>query len=279
MKFGISTFITDYSIDCKELGPALEDFGFDSLFVAEHTHIPTSRKTPFPGGTDLPKQYSHTLDPFASLGAVAAVTKDLLVGTGISLVMQHDPIVLAKNVASVDYISGGRFMFGIGGGWNEDEMNNHGTKYSLRWKILRERILAMKEIWTKDEAEFHGEFVDFDPIWSYPKPKADPHPPIMMGGDGARTLDRIIDYADEWMPIAGRSEHLTERIAELQSKAKAVGRDPIPVTIFGARPLEKDIEAWIEAGVGRCLFMLPSVPAEQSIEMLKKYAEAVKAFR
>jgi probable F420-dependent oxidoreductase len=278
MKFGISTFITDYSIDCTELGVAMEDLGFDSLFVAEHTHIPTSRKTPFPGGTELPKQYSHTLDPFSSLGAVAAVTKNLLVGTGICLVMQHDPITLAKNVASLDYLSGGRFMFGIGGGWNEDEMNNHGTKYTLRWKILRERILAMKEIWTNEEAEYHGEFVDFDPIWSYPKPKSNPHPPVMMGGDGAKTLDRIIDYADEWMPIGGRSEHLTERMAELQGMAKAAGRDPIPVTIFGARPLAKDIEAWAEAGVGRCLFMLPSVPSAESIGMLKNYAEAMKEF-
>lgn len=278
MKFGISTFITDYSIDCQELGPVMEDLGFDSLFVAEHTHIPTSRKTPFPGGTELPKQYSHTLDPLSSLAAVAAVTKNLLVGTGISLVIQHDPITLAKNIASVDYISGGRFMFGIGAGWNEDEMNNHGTKYTLRWKILRERIMAMKEIWTKEEAEYHGEFVDFDPIWSYPKPKSNPHPPILMGGDGAKTLDRIIDYADEWMPIGGRSEHLAERIAELQRMAKAAGRDPIPVTIFGARRDAKEIEAWAEAGVGRCLFMLPSVPAEQSIAMLKDNAEIIKEF-
>ncbi len=278
MKFGISTFITDYSIDCQELGPVMEDLGFDSLFVAEHTHIPTSRKTPFPGGTELPKQYSHTLDPLSSLAAVAAVTKNLLVGTGISLVIQHDPITLAKNIASVDYISGGRFMFGIGAGWNEDEMNNHGTKYTLRWKILRERIMAMKEIWTKEEAEYHGEFVDFDPIWSYPKPKSNPHPPILMGGDGAKTLDRIIDYADEWMPIGGRSEHLAERIAELQRMAKAAGRDPIPVTIFGVRRDAKEIEAWAEAGVGRCLFMLPSVPAEQSIAMLKDNAEIIKEF-
>jgi probable F420-dependent oxidoreductase len=278
MKFGISTFITDYSIDCTELGPAMEDLGFDSLFVAEHTHIPTSRKTPFPGGTELPKQYSHTLDPFTSLGAVAAVTKNLLVGTGISLVIQHDPITLAKNVASVDHISGGRFMFGIGAGWNEEEMNNHGTKYSLRWKIMRERILAMKEIWANEAAEYHGEFVDFDPIWSYPKPKSNPHPPILMGGDGAKTLDRIMDYADEWMPIGGRSDRLTERIAELQGMAKAAGRDPIPVTIFGVRRDPKEIEMWAEAGVGRCLFMLPSAPAEQSIEMLKGNAEIIKEF-
>ena len=147
---------------------------------------------------------------------MAAVTKDLLVGTGISLVMQHDPVTLAKNVASLDYVSNGRFLFGIGGGWNEEEMNNHGTKFGLRWKILRERILAMKEIWTNEEAEYHGEYVDFDPIWSYPKPKQDPHPPILMGGDGAKTFDRIIEYADEWMPIANRVEYLSGRITELQ---------------------------------------------------------------
>ncbi|HEY5475301.1 MAG TPA: TIGR03619 family F420-dependent LLM class oxidoreductase [Tepidiformaceae bacterium] len=170
MKFGIQMFPTDYAIPVTELGRAAEDLGFESLFFPEHTHIPTSRRTPYPGGTELPLEYSHTLDPFVAMAAVAAVTKTLKVGTGICLVMQRDPIVLAKEVASVDHLSGGRVLFGIGGGWNEDEMENHGTKPSERWKILRERIFAMKEIWTKDEAEYHGKYVNFDPIWSWPKP-------------------------------------------------------------------------------------------------------------
>jgi len=170
MKFGIQMFPIDYAIPVTELGRAAEDLGFESLFFPEHTHIPTSRRTPYPGGTELPLEYSHTLDPFVAMAAVAAVTKTLKVGTGICLVMQRDPIVLAKEVASVDHLSGGRVLFGIGGGWNEDEMENHGTKPSERWKILRERIFAMKEIWTKDEAEYHGKYVNFDPIWSWPKP-------------------------------------------------------------------------------------------------------------
>ncbi len=166
MKFGITMFPTDYAIDVITLGRAVEERGFDSLWFPEHTHIPTSRRTPWPGGAELPREYSHTLDPFVALGAVAATTDRLLLGTGICLVIQRDPITLANEVASLDFLSGGRFLFGIGGGWNEEEMEDHGTDPKLRWKILRERVLAMKEIWTTDEAEFHGRFVDFEPTWS-----------------------------------------------------------------------------------------------------------------
>lgn len=274
MKYGVQMFPTDYAIPVTELGKACEDLGFESLFFPEHTHIPTSRRTPWPGGAELPMEYSHTLDPFVACGAVAGVTKNLKFGTGICLVMQRDPITLAKEVASVDFLSGGRFLFGIGGGWNEDEMENHGTKPTLRWKILRERILAMKEIWTKDEAEFHGEFVDFDPIWSWPKPAQQPHPPVLIGGAGPRTLDRVIEYGDGWMPIGGRTGAvLGEKIKELQAKAKEAGRGPIPVSVFGVPPSKEAIEAYQEMGVDRVLFGLRPEGAEQVIPALKRYAE------
>src|SRR2546423_7894853 len=187
MHYGVCIFPTDYSIRIDELARAAEERGFESLFVTEHTHIPASRRTPFPGGTELPREYSHTLAPFVALTAAAAVTRTLKVGTGICLVIEHDPITLAKEVASLDLLSGGRFLFGIGGGWNAEEMANHGTAFRQRWRVLRERVLAMKEIWTKEEAEFHGQYVHFDKLWSYPKPVQQPHPPILMGGYGPTT--------------------------------------------------------------------------------------------
>jgi probable F420-dependent oxidoreductase len=279
MKFGLQMFPTDYAIPVTELGKAAEDLGFESLFFPEHTHIPASRRTPWPGGAELPKEYSHTLDPFVAMGAVAAVTKTLKIGTGICLVMERDPITLAKEVASVDFLSGGRVLFGIGGGWNEEEMENHGTKPSLRWKILRERVLAMKEIWTKDEAEYHGQFVDFDPIWSWPKPANKPHPPVLVGGDGPRTLERVVEYGDGWMPIGGRggSEHFKERIAELQRMAKEAGRDPIPVSVFGAAPQPETVERFEAMGVERILFSLRSASADEVLPAMKRYAEVIKA--
>ena len=247
MKYGVLMFPADYAIPVTELGRAAEDLGFESLLFPEHTHIPASRRTPWPGGAELPKEYSHTLDPFVAMAAVAAVTKTLKVGTGICLVGERDPITLAKEVASVDHLSGGRVLFGVGGGWNYEEMENHGTKPSLRWKIMRERILAMKRI-RADEAgldsaaEYHGQYVDFDPIWSWPKPVQKPHPPILVGGDGPRTLERVVEYGDEWMPIPGRGGDLATRIAELQSLAKAAGRGPMPVSLFGVPPSAEIVE-------------------------------------
>ena len=235
MKFGAFMFPTDYAINAAELAKALEDRGFESMFLPEHTHIPASRITPWPGGADLPKEYSHTLDPFVALGAAAAVTTKLKLATGICLVVERDPITLAKEVASLDHISGGRVLFGIGGGWNKEEMENHGTEYGTRWSLMKERVEAMKEIWTKDEAEYHGKFVDFDPIWSWPKPVQTPHPPVIVGGDGARTLQRVVRYGDEWMPILRRdTDHFRGRIAELNELAAQAGRAPIPVGLFGA---------------------------------------------
>ena len=276
MKFGVAFFPTDYAIDVIELAKICEDLGFESLFFPEHTHIPTSRITPWPGGAELPLEYSHTLDPFVAAGAALAVTKNLKVGTGICLVIERDPITLAKEVASVDFLSGGRFLFGIGGGWNLEEMENHGTRPAVRWKVLRERILAMKEIWTKDAAEYHGQYVDFDPIWSWPKPVQKPHPPIIVGGDGPRTLERVVEYGDEWMPIPGRnSQPLDSRIAELQSMAKAAGRGRIPVTLFGLPTDRSLIESYETMGIDRACFRLPSVAADDAISRLKRMAESM----
>ncbi|MCL6645433.1 MAG: LLM class F420-dependent oxidoreductase [Dehalococcoidia bacterium] len=274
MKYGIQMFPTDYAIPVTDLGRAAEELGFESVFFPEHTHIPTSRRTPWPGGGELPKEYSHTLDPFVVCAAVAAVTKTLKVGTGVCLVMQRDPIITAKEVASVDHLSGGRFLFGIGGGWNEDEMENHGTDPKLRWKILRERILAMKEIWTKDEAEFHGKFVNFDPIWQWPKPVQKPHPPILVGGAGPHTLDRVLEYGDGWMPIGGRTgQVLGAMIRELQERAKAAGRGPIPVSVFGVPPSKEVIAQYAEMGVDRVIFGVRPEGADQVLPALKRYAE------
>ena len=200
MLVGVFHFPTDYGIDVGELARELEAREFDSLFVCEHTHIPVSRRTPFPGGGELPKRYSHTHDPFVALAFAAAATRTLRLGTGIALVPQRDPIVTAKSVASLDRTLPGRFVFGIGGGWNAEEMENHGTHYESRFKILRERVLAMQALWTQDKAEFHGEFVAFDPVWLYPKPKQKPYPPILLGGESDHTLRRVVEFGNGWFP-------------------------------------------------------------------------------
>jgi probable F420-dependent oxidoreductase len=274
MKFGVTMFPTDYSIAPAPLAKAVEERGFESLLFPEHTHIPTSRRTPWPGGSELPREYSHTLDPFVALTAAAAATDRLLIGTGICLVIERDPITLAKEVASLDFLSKGRFIFGIGGGWNREEMENHGTDPAQRWKLLRERVLAMKAIWTEDEAEFHGELVNFGPVWSWPKPVQKPHPPILVGGDGPHTLQRVVEYGDGWMPIPGRGKiPLSERIAELNRLAAEAGRGPIPISLFGAQPRSELLERYAEAGVDRCVFWLPPAPAGEVLPILDRYAE------
>lgn len=278
MLFGTAIFATDYSIRPDELARELEQRGYESLWLPEHTHIPANRRTPYPAGGDLPKEYWHTHDPFVALTAAAAVTTRLRVATGICLIIERDPITTAKEVASLDMLSGGRFVFGIGGGWNAEEMENHGTAYKTRWRLLRERVLAMKEIWTKDESEFHGEFVNFDKIWAYPKPVQRPHPPILMGGDGATTFDRVVEFCDGWMPIGFRMRNLPERIAALHQHAEAAGRDPksISITIFGANPESKTLEAFEAAGVERAIFMLPPADRDTVLPLLDKYSAFIK---
>jgi probable F420-dependent oxidoreductase len=251
-----------------------EQRGFESMFVPEHTHIPASRETPYPAGGDLPREYWSTYDPFVSLASAASVTERLLLGTGICLMIERDPITTAKEVASLDRLSGGRVLFGIGAGWNQEEMRNHGTDPSRRFRLMRERVEAMKAIWTQDEAEYHGELVDFDPIWCWPKPMQEPHPPILVGGRGEKVLDRVVAYGDEWIPNRVRSpEDLGERIAELQRKADAAGRDPIPVTVFGAKPEARLLERLRTAGVTRSLFSLPAAPPDEVESALDRLAE------
>ncbi|MCH8800311.1 MAG: LLM class F420-dependent oxidoreductase [Chloroflexi bacterium] len=263
MDFGAMMFSTDYSIRPDDLAKMLEDRGFESMWVPEHTHIPADRTSPWPGGPDLPKDYWHTYDPFVALTAAAGATKDIKLGTGICLMIERDPIITAKEVASLDMLSRGRFIFGIGGGWNAEEMEDHGTNFKRRWRILREKILAMKEIWTQEEAEFHGDFVNFDKMWAYPKPVQRPHPPILMGGDGPTTFDRVVEYCDGWMPIGGRGSggaSLAEKIVLLKRQAEEAGRDPdsLNITSFGLRPDPDLIGRMREAGVDRVIFTLPS---------------------
>jgi probable F420-dependent oxidoreductase len=277
MHFGIAMFATEYAISPSELASEVEQRGFESIWFPEHTHIPASRRTPWPGGGELPREYWHTYDPFISLTAAASATTRLRLGTGICLVIERDPIVTAKEVATLDRLSNGRVIFGIGGGWNVEEMGNHGTEYKWRWRVLRERTLAMKEIWTEDEAEFHGEFVNFDPIWSFPKPVQKPHPPILMGGDGPTTFDRVIEFCDGWMPIGFRLVNVEEKIAALRRRAEEADRDPssISVTIFAAKPERKALEDLERAGVERAIFYVPSDGRDKVLPALDRYVQMI----
>ena len=281
MEIGAFMFVTDYSMGPAELARLLEERDFESMWVPEHTHIPASRRSPWPGGADLPQEYWHSYDPFVALSAAAAVTTNLKLGTGICLVVERDPITTAKEIASLDLLSNGRFMFGIGGGWNAEEMENHGTAYRSRWRLLRERILAMKAIWTEDAAEFHGEFVNFDKVWAYPKPVQKPHPPIFMGGDGATTFNRVVEFCDGWMPIAGRPGQegsLAEKIVLLRRQAEEAGRDPqdLPVSVYWmGRPRDDTVDRMTEAGVDRLIFGLPSAQRDEVMPRIDQCAELI----
>ncbi|HUY29259.1 MAG TPA: LLM class F420-dependent oxidoreductase [Candidatus Binataceae bacterium] len=275
VKFGISMFPTDYAIQPIELALAAEARGFESLWFPEHTHIPASRKTPFPGGAELPKEYSHTHDPFVALGAAAAVTKKLRLGTGVCLVIERDPIVLAKEVASLDVISGGRVELGIGAGWNVEEMENHGAQFKKRWKIVREKILAMRQIWTQEAAEFHGEFVNFDPIWMFPKPVQPGGPPILLGSQSKRAFERVAEYCDGWMPINFPRADFAASVKQLRDAEKAAGRKKLGISMFGSSSKEDEIRRLAELGFDRLIFPLPPAPRETVLPMIDKYAAIV----
>jgi len=280
MQLGLCTFATDDGIHPVSLGRLAEERGFESLFYPEHTHIPAGRVTPYPLGGELPREYSHTLDPFVALAAVAAVTDRIELGTGISLVVERDPIVTAKTVATLDHLSGGRVLFGVGAGWLLEEMRNHGTDPDTRFAVMRERVEAMRRIWTEDEAEYHGEHVDFDPIWSWPKPVRQPHPPVLVGGMGKRVLERVVAFGDEWMPnVASSVDDLGARIAELQRLAADAGRGPIGVTLFGTRRDADVIRRLGEAGVTRALFYLPAERPDETERRLDGMAELAETVR
>ena len=275
MKFGIATFVNDDSIDPVSLARAIEDRGFESLVVAEHTHIPASRESPYPAGGELPPFYYRTLDPFVTLAAAAAVTSKIELFTGIALLIQRDPITTAKEAASIDLISGGRFVFGVGAGWNIEELRDHGTDPKTRGALLDERIEAIKALWTAEPAEYHGKYVDFPLSYSRPKPIRQPHPPIFVGGNSDATVKRVIRHGAGWISNALPVEQLTERIDQLRDRA---GHD-VPLAMFGA-PADPDYwRAAEDLGFGRLALFLPTRPLDESLRLLDERAALVNQYR
>ena len=274
MNFGIATFPTEYSIAPTDLAVGLEERSFESMWVAEHSHIPASRKSPWPGGAELPRMYYDVMDPFVILSAAAAVTKQLKLATGICLIVQRDPFQTAKQIASLDQISNGRFLFGIGGGWNAEEIADHGTAFETRFRLMRERIEAMKAIWSESHAEYHGKFVDFEPVMTWPKPVQKPHPPIHVGGAFPGAVRRAIRYGDGWMPIHGR-DSIIDQLPALREMAIEAGRDPadIEITIYGCPAQPELIESYREAGVHRLVFGLPPEERGATLSRLDRMRE------
>src|SRR3954454_18605079 len=254
MDFGVGYFPTHDAMGPDALARMLEEHGQESLFFAEHTHIPASRETPYRDGAELPRKYAHTYDQFVALATAAAAPSRLRIGSGICLVTERAPIITAKEVASVDHMSGGRFEFGVGAGWNREEMRNHGTDPRVRMKVMRERVDAMKAIWTQEEASYSGEHVSFERIWSHPKPAQRPHPPVLVGGDGPTVLDRVLAFGDAWFPNYGRGGDLFGRIEELHSRAER----PTGVHVIGAPADPAALEQMREAGVRRAAHWLPT---------------------
>ena len=278
MKYGLTLFPTDYSIGPAELAREAESRGFESLWFPEHSHIPERRESPWPGGPELPKMYYDVLEPFVALAAAAAVTTTIKLATGICLVVQRDPIQLAKSVATLDRVAGGRFLFGIGAGWNAEEMRNHGTDFAKRFSLMRERVLAMVEIWTRSKPEFHGEHVDFAPILSWPKPLQLPHPPIHVGGGFPNGARRAVEYGNGWMPIFGR-DRIVDRLPALRRMLVDAGRDPtsFEVSIFGIGAQREELSKARDAGISRVIFGLPPEPAEKLLPLLDRHAELARS--
>ena len=273
MHIGLTMFPTEYAIQPHDLAREAEARGFESLWLPEHSHIPTSRKSPWPGGGELPKPYYYSYDPFVSLAAAAALTKTIKLATGVCLVIQRDPIHTAKEVSTLDRLSSGRFLFGIGAGWNAEEMADHGTAFETRFKLMRERILAMKEIWTHEKAKFAGEFVKFDETFQWPKPVQKPHPPIIIGGGFPHAAKRAIAYGDGWVPIGGRLDPL-QVLPQFRKMAKDAGRDPasLSFSLFGVARDPELLKRYRGAGVDRVVLQLPSKPREEILPMLDESA-------
>ena len=280
MQFGVTMFPTDYAIPPHELAIEAEARGFESVWFPEHSHIPTSRKSPWPGGPELPKWYYDTYDPFVAMGAAAVVTKTIKLGTGVCLVVQRDPIHTAKEVSTVDRLSNGRVLFGIGGGWNAEEMADHGTTdFKTRFKLVRERIEAMKEIWTKSKAEYHGEFVNFDPMMTWPKPVQKPHPPIIVGGAFPYGARRAVRYGDGWIPLRTRAGYAEVRdlLPKFHEMVKEGGRDvaSIPITIWNSKEDEDQLKRDRDAGVVRVVVSLESAKADAVLPELDRWAKLI----
>ena len=280
MQIGASMFFTDYSMAPTKLGIALEARGFESLWAPEHSHIPASRKSPWGGGGDLPKKYYDVMDPFVSLAAAAAVTKSLRLGTGVCLVQQRDAIQTAKLVASLDQISGGRFLFGIGIGWNQDEMENHGVAFASRAKLTREKIEAMIAIWTQSKAEYHGEFINFDPMMAWPKPVQKPHPPIIVGGAFPHGARRALRYGNGWIPISGRASagDIAEQLPRFKQMAAEAGRDPatVPLSLFSVPEDADTLKRYRDLGISRVVVSLESDNGEITLPILDRWAEIIR---
>jgi probable F420-dependent oxidoreductase len=277
MDLGIVLMLGSAGLAPQELGRAVEERGFDSLFCAEHTHIPVA-STRADGRPVRP--FADTYDPFVVLSAAAAVTSRIKLGTGVCLVTERDPITLAKEVASLDRLSGGRFLFGVGAGWNRAELANHGTDPRTRMALLADRVRAMREIWTVEEAEYHGEYVDFGPVWSWPKPVQQPHPPVLVGGNGPGTEDRVLAFGDEWLPQCGPLADVAEfrqRVTALRQRAADAGRGRIPVTVFAAPPRKGLLEEFADAGADRCLLALAYLDPSQTLAALDDWAGLIPA--
>jgi probable F420-dependent oxidoreductase len=279
MHLGLTMFATEYAIQPHDLAVEAEARGFESLWLPEHSHIPASRKSPWPGGGELPKPYYYSYDPFVSLAAAAALTKTIKLATGVCLVIQRDPIHTAKEVSTLDRLSSGRFLFGIGAGWNAEEMANHGTAFETRFKMMRERVLAMKEIWTHDKAKFSGEFVKFDETFQWPKPVQKPHPPVIVGGGFPHAAKRAVAYGDGWVPIGGRQLDPLEVLPQFRKMAKDAGRDPasLSISLFGVARDPELLKRYRDAGVDRVVLQLPSKSREEILPMLDESASFVRA--
>jgi probable F420-dependent oxidoreductase len=274
MKFGISTFVTDDGIDTVSLARAIEERGFESLAIAEHTHIPASRESAYPMGGELPSMYYRTLDPFVTLAAAAAVTSKIELMTGIALLIQRDPIITAKETASIDLISGGRFAFGVGAGWNIEELRDHGTDPKTRGALLDERVEAIKALWTSEPAEYHGKYVDFDAAYLRPKPVQKPHPPIYIGGDSDATVKRVVRHDAGWIANPLPADRLAKRIDQMRD---GLGHDVLLAT-FGT-PQDPDYWRTLEElGFGQVALLLPTKPHDESLRLLDDYAAAVAKY-
>jgi probable F420-dependent oxidoreductase len=279
VRCGVTMFPTDYSITPADLARALEEREFESLWLPEHTHIPLSRRSPWPGGDELPKMYYDVMDPFVSLASAASVTTRLRLATGICLVVQRDPLQLAKQIATLDRISGGRFLFGVGGGWNAEEMADHGTAFETRFALMRERIEAMKLIWSESKPEYHGKYVDFEPMMTWPKPVQQPHPPIHVGGMWPYGARRAVRYGSGWMPIPGRGPDIVEVLPQYRELAEQAGRDPatLALSIFGIGPDESEVKRYAAAGIDRVIFGLPPAEPDRVLPLLDRYAALARA--
>jgi probable F420-dependent oxidoreductase len=280
MQIGAAMFFTDYSMSSVALAQALEARGFESVWAPEHSHIPLTRKTPFAGGGELPKQYYDVMDPFVTLAAAAAATKTIKLGTGVCLVIQRDTIQTAKLVASIDQVSGGRFLFGIGGGWNQDEMEDHGTVYASRFKKMREQIEAMKAIWSETKPEYHGEIIDFPAMMTWPKPAQKPYPPVIVGGMFPHAARRALRYADGWIPHSRRPhyEDVTDFLPQFRQMAAEAGRGAaeVPVTVWGVQPDYDRLRRYEEQGVSRGVVQLAPEAADKTLPMLDRWAELIR---